>query len=118
MIEVATKDVQDIMRATFPEYRRKKVYVRATTSVTFSDLNWSGGTRSEYRGVTVSGQATGSLDKYNQYAPWDARQIEGQTIDLPPGLMIVRSGYFCGKVSMATIYVHPSNMPKLLPVGE
>ncbi len=113
-IELPTKDLAAIVRATFPDYRRKTVYVRAAESVTLHDINWSGGSRSLYRGATVAGEPTGSADKYNQLAPWDVRQIEGQSVAIVPGAVLVEGGHFCGKERKLTVYVHPSNMPATL----
>jgi hypothetical protein len=114
-VELSPKDVAQIIRATFPAYRKRKVWVRATESVTLLDLNWSGGTRSEYRACTLDGKALGNTDKYNAMAPWDARQIEGVSLPIMPGACVVRGGHFCGKESVLTIYVHPSDMPRYLP---
>ncbi len=113
-IERPAKEFRTILAATAPDYRRKTVSVEATTSVYLCDLNWSGGTRNQYRGCTLAGEFTGSADRANQLAPWDPRQVEGQSIPLPQGMVLVRSGVFCGKVSKATIYVNPADMPRLL----
>ena len=101
-----------VVQATFPQYKRKKVYVRAAESVTFYDINWSGGTRSEYRACTLDGQQLGSLDRYHALAPWDPRQIEGKTVPVPAGAVVVRGGYFCGKESILTLHVNPADMPR------
>ena len=107
-----------IVKATFPSYKRKKVLVRASETITFSDLNWSGGTRLEYRACTLAGHELGSMDKYHAYAPWDPRQVEGQSVPIPVGSVVVRGGYFCGKESLLTIHVHPADMPKYLARAE
>jgi hypothetical protein len=107
-----------IVKATFPSYKRKKVLVRASETITFSDLNWSGGTRSEYRACTLAGHGLGSMDKYHALAPWDPRQVEGQSVPIPQGSVVVRGGYFCGKESLLTIHVNPADMPKYLPRAE
>ena len=112
---VSTKDVKSILAATFPDYRKKQVGIDASGKCAFFDLNWSGGTRSQYVACTLAGKTLGSASNYNAMAPWDPRQIEGQTVDIPPGCCIVRAGTFCGKPSTATIYVNPADMPKLLP---
>ncbi len=104
-----------IVRATFPTYKRKKITIRPSESVQFQDLNWSGGTRCEYRSCTVDGQQLGSMDRYHSFAPWDVRQVEGQSIDIPAGAIVVRGGYFCGKESVLELNVHPADMPKYLP---
>tara|TARA_R110000868_G_scaffold92457_4_gene256617 strand:+ start:3179 stop:3535 length:357 start_codon:yes stop_codon:yes gene_type:complete len=114
-IELPAKNFATIIAATFPGYRRKTVYVRAAESVTLIDLNWSGGTRCEYRGATIAGIALGNSDKYHRLAPWDVRQVEGEKVALIPDAVLVQGGTFCGKESKLTIYVHPANMPALLP---
>lgn len=98
-----------IVRATFPEYKRKKVYVYSRDSVTLTDLNWSGGTRSEYRTCTLAGEAIGSTEKYAQLAPWN-NFAEGKTIPIPPGFVVVRGGHFLGKPSILSLYINPSNL--------
>ena len=40
---VRRQDVDMIVRATFPEYRGRKIRVAAAEGVTLHDLNWSGG---------------------------------------------------------------------------
>ena len=106
-------DLARIVRATFPDYKRRVITVQASETVTFHDLNWSGGTRSEYRACTLDGQPLGGSAKYNAQAPWD-NQAEGKTIPLPQGSVMVQGGHFCGKVSRLTIYVNPADMPKYL----
>jgi len=109
------RTIAAIVKATFPDYRRKTVYVRATDCVTLTDLNWSGGTRSEYRACKVNGEFVGSTDRFHQYAPWDSRQVEGLKVPIPAGAIVVRGGHFCGKVSLLTLHVNPADMPRLLP---
>lgn len=96
-------------------YRKRKVWVRPASKVTLSDLNWSGGTRSEYRAFAIGGTVQlGSMARWNQVHPWD-NAAEGKSIEIPAGAIVVRTGHFCGKESMATIYVNPADMPRLLP---
>lgn len=97
-------------------YRKRKVYVQACESVTLMDLNWSGGTRSEYRAMTVDGRPLGNSLAYSALHPAN-NHAEGASVPLPQGAIMVRTGYFCGKDSTATIYVHPADMPKLLSVS-
>ena len=121
-MEIPTKAVSDIAKAL--GYRRKKVCVYASESVTLHDLNWSGGTRSQYHALKLS-----NLENYqeisdivrsrtflNEPAPWN-NAYEGAEVPLAPGLAIVRTGTFCGKESLMAIYVHPADMPKLLPAS-
>lgn len=116
-IQVATKDVKQIMAAVDPSYRKRQVRIVSAESVEIHDINWCGGTRSEYKACTIDGRVLGSLERFNMMAPWDSRQIEGQSLPLVQGSVVVRFGFFCGKVSTATIYVHPADMPKYLPAS-
>lgn len=108
------ESINRIVKACFPSYNKRKVYVRATETVTFHDLNWSGGTRNEYVGCTLTGVVSGDMSRFNALAPWDARQVEGKSIPLPVGHVIVRGGHFCGNETVLTIYVNPADMPKHL----
>lgn len=113
-IKVASKDVKHIIAATFPKYRKRQVIIKATTSVTFSDLNWSGGTKSEYRACTIDGRPVEAKYDMSAPAPWN-NPFEGKTAELPVGAVVVEGGYFCGKERMLYINVNPENMPKFLP---
>jgi hypothetical protein len=119
-IEIANwqkdRSISAIVKATFPSYKRRKVYIRATETVHIQDLNWSGGTRSEYHACTLDGRSLGSLDHYSQLAPWD-NPAEGQQLPVPAGAVVVRGGYFCGKESLLAIHVNPTDMPKYLPAA-
>lgn len=107
--------IAPMVRAAFPSYRRKKVSIKASETVTFNDLNWSGGTRSEYRAVSLDGsQVGGSTLPYSARAPWD-NPAEGASVPVPQGFAVIQGGCFCGKESMLTIHVNPADMPKLLP---
>jgi len=113
MIKAKTKDVKQIVKATFPNYRKRAVLIQPTTKVTFHGLNWSGGSRSEYRACTVDGKPLPNKVDMGKPAPWN-NQYKGAEIDLPPGAVIVKGGCFCGKPATLVLYVHPDNMPKLL----
>jgi hypothetical protein len=113
MINVATKDVSAIVRATFPSYRKRSVRVLASESVSLHGLNWSGGTRAEYRACSIDGQQSSRPDM-SRDAPWE-NPFEGKVVPVPPGFCIVQGGFFCGKESILWIHINPSDMPKLLP---
>ncbi len=111
------KGIREIIAATFPSYKRHHVYLVPTTSITLSDLNWSGGTRTEYRACTIDCRPIMATVDMNSPAPWD-NKFEGKTVELPINTVIVQGGYFCGKVAMLRINVNPENMAKLLPGKE
>src|SRR5947209_2352229 len=112
-IVVTRKEVNQIVRGTFPSFKGRKIRVYTSETVTLSDLNWSGGTRSQYRAVTLDGAAVGNVDRYNQVAPW-ANPVEGVTVPIPAGVVVVEHTIFCGKDMGLRIWTNPEDMPKLL----
>jgi hypothetical protein len=114
-IKVTKQDVWAIIKATFPDYRGRKIVVKpkSSISVCHADLNWSGGSRYQYRACSLSGQPTGSLDRHNASAPWE--KAPGSTsIQIPLRHCIVEHVIFCGKDLGLRIYVRPEDMPRLL----
>lgn len=117
-IKARKADVAPLVAATFPTYKGRTFRVRAATEIRLDDLNWSGGTRSQYRACTLSGQPLGSADRYNAMAPWDRNQIEGQTLPIAPGAVVVEHTIFCGTDTGILIIIHPDDMPKFLPTTK
>ena len=105
--------IKKILKATFPEYRKRDVFIKATKTVTLHDLNWSGGSKSKYRACSIDGHSNGRNIDMSFNPPW-SNPYEGLTVPLPENCVVVQAGYFCGKPRTAYLYVHPSNMPKLL----
>jgi hypothetical protein len=101
------------LKGMFAGYKRRDINIRVCERMSFHDLNWSGGSKTDYTIVRLDDNATMSLASWGQLAPW-ANPYEGATIDMRPGFMIVSTGYFCGKVSLMNVYVHPDNMAPLL----
>jgi diaminopimelate decarboxylase len=94
-------------------YRRRKVRVKATESVTLTDLNWSGGTRNTYHAMDIESGQIVTASQLSRPHPMH-NEAEGARVALAPGRAIIRTGTFLGKEAMMIIYVHPSNMPALL----
>ena len=113
-VKVSRRDVDAIVRATFPDYRGRKLRVAAAETVTLHDLNWSGGTRAQYRSCTLAGRFLGGADKFNAQAPW-ANDGEGVALPVPAGSCLVEHSIFCGHDCGLTIFVNPADMPKYLP---
>lgn len=103
------EEIARIVDEAFPSYRRQKVYINPTGNVTFHDLNWSGGTRSEYVALTLEGERCGDMSTANNMAPW-ANPVEGKSVDIPKGMCVVQGGYFCGKPSTLTLYINPADV--------
>ena len=112
-LEFKTKDLKPLVKATFPKYRKRKVYINVTSKITFYDVNWSGGTKAEYRACTVEGKPIKAKVNMGISAPWN-NPFEGLQIDIPVGAVITESGYFCGHKRAITFHVHPDSLPKML----
>lgn len=114
-IQIARSLLEPLIRATFPEYAGKTCYVEVRETISFHDLNWSGGSRNQYRACTIDGKPTGSLDKFNQAAPWN-NPAEGAKAQIPPGLVVVQHCLFCGKDLGLTFSYNAADFPhNLLP---
>lgn len=113
-IHVERAAVDAIARATFPAYAGKSFKIVARERVTISDLNWSGGTRSEYAAATLDGRKLGDMAVFNAAAPWDNR-AEGKNVEIPPGACVVEHSQFCGRDMGLTIYVRPDAVAAYLP---
>ncbi len=113
MIKVKAKEVKHIIDATFPAYRKQSVYIWPGETVTLHDLNWSGGSRSEYQFCSLAGQPIKTNFDMHSPAPWN-NKYEGQVINIPEGFAVIQGGHFCGKVATLSIHVNPASMPKLI----
>ena len=114
MQKIASKQLKSIIKATFPDYRKRTVYVQSSDKGRISDVNWSGGTRKEYRACTIDGRPLQNQVDMHGPAPWD-NPFEGLEINIPPGMVMVEGGHFCGKVATLFITVNPVDLP-LLPI--
>jgi len=115
MQTVESKKLKSIINATFPDYRKRKVFVRTSDKITFNDVNWSGGTKSEYRACSIDGRPLQTKVNMGGPAPWN-NPYEGLTVAIPPGMVVVEGGYFCGMTSTLSITINPADMP-LLPIS-
>ena len=111
---IKTKEVKEIIKATFPNYNKRNVVIVNKEEVELYNLNWSGGTRNEYKACTITG-ATLNNCKVNLSScpPW-ANPFEGQKVSLPKNVLIVQNTFFQGQLATLTIYANPCNMPKVL----
>lgn len=116
-LTVRKAEVAPLVAATFPDYKGRKFRVQIAETVRLDDLNWSGGSRSQYRATTLTGEPIGTADRFNAMAPWDCNQIEGVTLPITPGACVVRHSIFCGQDTGLTITIHPTDAPRLLSKG-
>ena len=109
-IKVKKSEVKDIIKATFPQYRGRTIHIEFTPTVRFHDTNWGGGSKSTYAAIASDGRTA----RLNVPAPW-INTVEGQSVDIPMDVLIVRHSIFCGKDCGITIYANPAHAPKWIP---
>ena len=116
-VEIPAKNVREITNLF--GYKKRKVCIVATESVTLSGLNWSGGSRSVYTPIRLDNfQVDASkAEELGRPAPW-VNPYAGMEVPLRDGYAIVKTGHFCGQTATMTIYVHPNNMPMLINLTE
>jgi hypothetical protein len=109
-------EIARVIRSVDPKYRKHKAIIAGAERVTLSGTYWDGGSRSSYTAVNLE---TGLSIDAPQYSP---PQFGGPKVDpvveLPEGVVIVRTGIFCGKTETAKVFVNPANLTKFLPFGE
>ena len=103
---VSVSDVPFVKRL-FPGYRKRKVVVKNGSAVTLSNLNWDGGSRSEYFLVDLVRNTVIPIGN-NTAAPWN-NPDEGRSVTVEPGTAVVKTGTFCGKPSTMVITFNPAD---------
>lgn len=110
LIKVKKADVAALLDKTFPNYRGRKLKVAVASTVTLHNVNWGGGTRSQYKAVSLDATKSGT---YEAPAPW-AHTHEGLKVAIPQGVAIACHRIFCGVDTGITFYVRPDDMPTLI----
>lgn len=108
------KQAAPIIRATFPGYAGRMVRIVPSSTVTFHDLNWSGGTRNQYRACRLDGAPLPSRVAMNAPAPWE-NPYEGHTVEIPQGAAVVEHTIFCGKDLGLRIHARQEDLAPMLP---
>jgi len=101
-------EVKRLILAADPTYRKRTAALTVASEVALRGTYWSGGTRATYTAVNI---ATRQSQTAEQYAPPQfGGPKEVPTVALPPGAVIVQTGFFCGKVSTAQVFIHPQDL--------
>jgi hypothetical protein len=107
-IKLTKAQAKNIVNATFPDYTGRKFKLEISDTISFYDLNWSGGTCNKFVAV-----ANGEIHGMFVPAPWK-NTAEGQTVDLPSEIVVVEHSFFCGHDMGITIHINPANTQKWL----
>jgi len=106
-------EIKAIIRAAEPSYKRREAVIVVQAAVTLTDTYWDGGSRSIYTAVNMLTRRSAGAPQYDP--PQFGGPKETPVVTLPENIAIVRTGTMCGKTARAYVYVHPSNLAKLLP---
>lgn len=102
--KVTRKQVSQVLSATFPEWRGRRITVEQTDTVTLYNLNWSEGVRNTYRALVSDGTVRGITGA----APWH-NMAEGVSVKLTNNVCIVCLTQYQGE-EWVTIYVLPQTI--------
>ena len=100
--------IKALALAAFPGYNGRKFAFKATESVELHDMDWSGGTHSDYAGVNLATRQAIAVP--DLHLPRTT-----PTVALHQGLAIVEHRRFCGKDMGIVFHVHPTDAPQMLP---
>ena len=101
-----------IVRATYPEYRGRKVAIEVTDSPIDVRSYWEGGSRDYFRFVNLTTMEVASVPQQSAFD----RPIQGaDQVKLLDGFACVMHSIFCGKDLGITIMIGAANAAPLLP---
>lgn len=106
----------DIMKLAFPDYKGRKFEVVEAVTVSLDGAYWSGGSRNTWKAVMLDGRS-GSLTirEASSMIQNPFRVPEAPVLEMVSGVAIVRHCIFQGKDLGLKLYLHPSNMVKMIP---
>lgn len=100
-MELAT--IKRLAKAAFPDYSGRKFFHAECDRVQIYDLNWSGGTRRQYRIVRLADLAIAPMDSLNNLAPW-SNYAEGQSVAMNHRFAVVVRSVFMGRECGMTVH--------------
>lgn len=103
-IRITRKQAKPFLQAIKSDYRGRKFIIELTDKVIIHNTNWSGGTRNQYTALKFD---TGEHETFWAPAPW-VNPVEGKTLQIPAGIIIMCRVHFCGEDLGYRIYAHPS----------
>jgi hypothetical protein len=108
----ADKTVKAILGAAGVGYKGRKIGGVVAENVTYSNLNWTEGTRTYYYAVNLSDLRAVAA---KVEAPWQEKH-EGMRRPIPLGFAIVEHHFF-GTAEWVTIKINPADAARVLPAG-
>lgn len=103
--------VERIIKASFPDYRGKKVQIKVSQGAIDTRSYWDGGSRDYFTFVNLASMQSLAVPAQSAF---DRPVAGADSVMLPAGFVCVRHSIFCGKDAGITILVHPDNAPMLI----
>lgn len=114
--------VKQIIAATYPEYRGRKISLRVGVDMLPGHTWCDGGSWYEYHGYRLSDGATWDLPavmrKPREYGGEPFGCSDQQRVPVPVGVVVVERVYFCGSDLGLRFYVHPESAAPMLSAKE
>ena len=111
-VDSSDSTVKAIIKASFPDYRGRKVYVDPSDRPVDVRSYWSGDSRDYF--TVVDMRTLRAVGVPQNGTPYEGGPISQDGVIPPVGYAIVEHSFFCGKDAGITIHVHPDSMPRLL----
>ena len=103
----------DIMKLAFPDYKGRKFEVVEATTVSLGGAYWSGGSRNTWKAVQLGPEV--KVVEASAMIQNPFRVPQAPVLEMVSGVAIVRHCIFQGKDLGLKLYLHPSNMVKMIP---
>jgi len=114
-LSAKSPEVREIISKCFPDYTGNKCDIRISEGTHHLNSYWSGGSRTYFVFFNLITNQTFQIPDSHPYFN-KCGNLEMKM--LPPSILLVEHCIFCGKDVGITIFVHPDNMPKFLPVNN
>lgn len=108
-------EVKALIQAADPSYKKHTATVVATHTVALQGTYWSGGTRHTYTAVTLADKRVSAAPQYDP--PLFGGPSGSPKVQIPRGVAIIRTGFFCGETATAVVYVNPLDLTPALTQG-
>jgi len=95
--------------------RKRKACVTVSETCVINGTYWDGGSRTEWTAVRLSDGMSQGAPHFNP--PQFGGPLTAPIVAVPPGIVIVQHGTFCGKPATPCFHVNPADLAHLLPQG-
>lgn len=117
-VAISNPLVSKLIAATFPEYTGRKVRVTVADFVSLGGNYWDGGTRYFKAFVGIDTLQARVLPSNHPIMERGRLGARNEQVPLIPNAVMVEHTIFQGEDCGITLYVHPMNRARLLPIDN